>query len=199
MKAGIGFCKRRLLGALAVGMVMLGASAFGQSMRIRPIRSAPLGSPVGTFGDPVTSQFNDELGCWEVFVPAGSEVDLAIEATGWELAPGAPSLGAIIATVESNGYSNGIGGDLIPKGWPDSPTDGAYLPDKSCEGEGNGDPCVDPFDSSCDGFNNGFCMRNPNFVLCVTTLSGLDVGDLNYSWFSLDEKAATARVADAGT
>ena len=97
MKADIGSCRRRLLGALAVGMVMLGASAFGQSMRFRPIRSAPLGSPVGTLGEPVTSQFNDELGCWEVFLPAGVEVDLAIEATGWELAPGAPALYLIFA------------------------------------------------------------------------------------------------------
>ncbi len=85
MKTDIGSCRRRLLGALAVGMVMLGASAYGQSMRFRPIRSAPLGSPVGTLGDPVASQLNDELGCWEVFVPAGSEVDHAIEAKGLEI------------------------------------------------------------------------------------------------------------------
>ena len=179
----IGSCRRRLLGALAVGTVMLGANAFGQSMRFRPIRSAPLGSPVGTFGEPVTSQFNDELGCWEVFVPAGSEVDLAIEATGWELAPGAPNLCAIQAQVVSTGYSNGIGGDLNPKGWPTSPQDGAYQAKNWCDPQfgGNGAPCNSGGFGPCAA---GICVHNPDWIMppCANDLPAIATNTLDFAW-----------------
>ena len=89
-------------------------------IRFLPIRSAPLGSPVGTIGDPVTPVFNGALGCWEVFVPGGVgfAVDLDLQAFGWGNAVGSPTLGAIVATVVSDGYDHGLAGDLNPKGWP---------------------------------------------------------------------------------
>ncbi len=64
----------------------------GQDAEIRfmPIRSAPLGSPTGTVGDPVNATFNGTLGCWEVLVVPGVEVDLDLQAFGWGSAAGSP-------------------------------------------------------------------------------------------------------------
>jgi hypothetical protein len=50
-------------------------------------------------------------------------VTLEIYVSGWF-----PSLlKALQATVDSAGYSNGVGGTLVPLGWPGSPEDGCFI------------------------------------------------------------------------
>ncbi|MCH7994983.1 MAG: hypothetical protein IIB57_11150, partial [Planctomycetes bacterium] len=155
-------------------------------IRFLPIRSAPLGSPVGTIGDPVTPVFNGALGCWEVFVPGGVgvEVDLDLQAFGWGNAVGSPTLGAIVATVVSAGYDNGVGGDLNPKGWPGSPDDGAYQATRTCESGGGGEPCSRPFDATCVSQGGGICVWNPDWVMpaCALDLPAMATPTLDYVW-----------------
>ncbi|MCH8243721.1 MAG: hypothetical protein IH897_14090, partial [Planctomycetes bacterium] len=115
MKAEIGFCRRPLLGALAVGMLVMGTSAFGQEIFFTPIRTAVIGSPTGTLGTPVSATFNGT--CWEYTADAGGfELDIDLRAGGWGNAMGSPTLGAIQATVLPGGYNNGVGSILVPKG-----------------------------------------------------------------------------------
>ncbi|MCH8149554.1 MAG: hypothetical protein IH987_16475, partial [Planctomycetes bacterium] len=161
-----------------------GVNAPGAEIRFFPIRTAPFGSPPGTLGDPVTPQFNDKLGCWEVIVPEGVEVDLDLQAFGWGTAAGSPSLGAIQATVVSAGYDNGPASNLNPKGWPGSPGDGAYQARKTCQLGGDGSPCTGPFDPSCNGGANGFCIQNPDWVMpaCASDLAGIATPTLDYGW-----------------
>ena len=53
----------------------------------------------------------------------GQLVTLEIHVSGWS-----PSLlDALQATVDSSGYSNGVGGTLIPYGWPGTPEDGCFI------------------------------------------------------------------------
>ena len=65
--------KRPALAVLMLAGLFSWTGAFGQEIRFVPIRSAPLGSPAGTIGDPVTPEFNTGLGCWELQVPGGVE------------------------------------------------------------------------------------------------------------------------------
>ena len=172
----------RTLASIVV-LLSIAATAFGQQMRFVPIRSAPLGSPAGTIGGPVTPVFNDTLGCWELALPGGGfEVDLALHAYGWSNASGNPTLGAILGTVDPAGYSNGMGGDLAPKGWPDNPSWGAYQPKFSCSG--NGDPCTIPFDTTCGGGVNGTCEHSPDWVMppCANSIEAYATPNLNYAW-----------------
>ncbi|MCH7994985.1 MAG: hypothetical protein IIB57_11160, partial [Planctomycetes bacterium] len=73
------------LTALSGGALV--TSAFAQEIRFYPIRSASVGSPAGTVGDPVTPVFNPDLnggaGCWEVVVGTGTEVDIDLQGSGW--------------------------------------------------------------------------------------------------------------------
>ncbi|MCH7995698.1 MAG: hypothetical protein IIB57_14815, partial [Planctomycetes bacterium] len=130
-------CRYALATAWMVATLAFGASAFGgQGMRFFPIRVAPLGSDVGTVGDPVTPQFNEDLGCWELQLPAGTdgfEVDLGLQVFGWGMATGSPTLGAIQATVMSAGFNNGNRVELNPKGWPDDPGTGGYQSKTWCD------------------------------------------------------------------
>ncbi len=51
--------RRHLLIVTLVFVTLWSApNALGQTMQFYPIRMAPLGSPAGTIGDPVTPQFN---------------------------------------------------------------------------------------------------------------------------------------------
>jgi len=150
-----------------------------------PIRSAPLGSPVGTIGDPVTADFNTDLGCWEYRVSAGGiEVDLDLQAFGWGNAAGSPTLGAVVAAVLPDGYVNAQGGDLNPKGWPASPFDGAYQARNRCEAGGDLSPCSPPFDPTCDNGNNGACVFAPNWVMpvCANDVPAVVTSTLAYVW-----------------
>ncbi len=153
-------------------------------IRFYPHRLAPLGSPSGTVGNAVTPDFNSELGCWEVRVPPGIEVDIDLQAFGWGNALGSPTLLSVQATVNSAGYDNGVGAPLNPKGWPDSAGDGIYQADVSCEEGGDGRPCSHPFDNTCDGGGNGICTSNPNWVLppCSSGFPGIFSGTLDYAW-----------------
>ena len=136
-KSGLG-CRELMIACLTVGPTTLLAphqSVAAPTMQFFPSRIAPLGSPVATFGDPVTPTFNEALDCWELKIPAGGvEVDLDLQAFGWGNAAGSPTLVAIQATVDPSGYVNGVGGDLNPKGWPASPLDGAYQAYEACTG-----------------------------------------------------------------
>ena len=126
--------QHRLVVTLMLGTLLSATHVLGQpTIRFYPIRSAPLGSPPGTIGNPVTPEFNSDVGCRELRVLAGVEIDLDMQVFGWGAAPGEPSLGDVQASAASVVFGNGVGADLSPKGWPDSPTDGAYQAD---EGEG---------------------------------------------------------------
>ncbi|MCH8243120.1 MAG: hypothetical protein IH897_10995 [Planctomycetes bacterium] len=196
MQASLQTGKRPTLAILILAALFSWTAAFGQQMRFMPIRSAPLGSPVGTVGDPVTPEFNTDLGCWEYRVSAGGiEVDLDIQAFGWGNAsdqsrgcrsePGGPTLGAIQAWVDPAGYSNGLGGDLNPKGWPGSPLDGAYQAKRRCEKGGDLSPCTPPFDPTCDNLNNGECVLASNWVMpeCANDLLAIATQSLDfYAW-----------------
>ena len=102
--------KARHTELIAIVFVMAATTIVsGQEINWMPIRSAPLGSPVGTVGDSISASFNGT--CWEYRVSAGGiEVDLDLQAQGWGNAAGSPTLGAVQATVVSAGYINGVGG-----------------------------------------------------------------------------------------
>ena len=153
MKAHNELRKRALTTALIMaGSVAWQTSAFGQEIRFMPIRVAPLGSPVGTIGEPVSPVFNDTLNCWELALTEGGvEVDIDVQGGGW--GNWIPHLGIIQAAVLPGGYENGIGAALHPKGWPGSPEDGVYQAHLACTG--SGDPCVPPFDATCGGGASG--------------------------------------------
>ena len=80
----------------------------------------------------------------------GQLVTLEIHASGWY-----PNLlKALQATVDSAGYSNGVGGTLNPLGWPGSPEDGCFI-------------------------NTG----RPDYVFYgMTQIDAVYTGDLNYIW-----------------
>ena len=183
MKAGIGICRRPLLGALAVGLLVIGTSAFGQEIRFFPIRSAPIGSAAGTVGGAVTPTLIG--GAWDFAIPEGGvEVDIDIHGGGWGNAAGAPRLGAIQATVDATGYSNGVGCDLSPKGWPGSPGDGAYQAKNQCGAGGDGAPCTPPFDGTCAG--NGICIPSGDWIfkpaMAANDLAAIATPTLNYGY-----------------
>jgi hypothetical protein len=50
-------------------------------------------------------------------------VTLEIQVSGWD----PHLLKTVQAAIDSAGYSNGVGGTLIPYGWPGSPEDGAFI------------------------------------------------------------------------
>ena len=175
-KLGLGNRKSNIT-CLILGPVMLLASqksVAGPTIQFFPIRTAPLGSPVGTVGEPVTPTFNEALNCWELKVPGGVEVDLDLQAFGWGDAAGAPTLPVIFATVISAGYDNGVGAPLDPKGWPGSPEDGAYQATNACVLGSYEGPCGVPFDPACST-SGGFCVHNANWVMpsCANDLPGI--------------------------
>lgn len=113
--------------------------------------------------------------------PAGETCD-GVETCRGRLAP--CTLGAIQATVMSAGYSNGVGGDLNPKGWPSSISDGIYQAADICSD--NGDPCKTPFDLTCGGRPDTFCIANDGFVMpvCAISLNAFATPTRNYAWAS---------------
>ena len=147
---------------------------------------APLGTPAGTVGYSVTPEFNSDLGCWELEVLPGVEVDIDVQAGGWGNAPGNPSLGAVTARLNSAGYSNGVGPDLNPKGWPGDPVQGAYQANRHCGLGGDLRPCVVPFDTTCNNSTNGFCIPSSDWVFTPAAgdLPALDTSVLGYGWAS---------------
>jgi len=170
---------------LVLAVVFSTAKGQGPGFRLMPLRTAPLGSPVGTVGDPLTPLFNADLGCWEVVTPPGVEIDLDIQGFGWGEAEGNPTLGAIQATLDSNSLNNGVGAALNPKGWPDSPFDGAYQATSICGGTGgDGAPCVPPFDANCGGIADAFCIANPDWIMppCANDVHIIAVSTLSYGW-----------------
>ncbi|MCH9035417.1 MAG: hypothetical protein IID42_13095 [Planctomycetes bacterium] len=134
----------------------------------------------------MTPKFNEDLGCWELQLPAGTdgfEVDLGLEVFGWGMATGSPTLGAIQATVNSAGYSNGIGGDLNPKGWPGN-GHAAYQAKNWCDPNfgGDGGPCNSGPFGPCEDPNP--CIQNPDWVMppCAGDISAMAMPDLDFSW-----------------
>ena len=182
MMAGIGSKKQRLIYVFLAALLTLGKSVSGQTIQFFPIRTAPLGSPVGTVGDPVTPTFNESLNCWELKVPGPVEVDIDLQAFGWGDRPSVPTLGAVQAAVLSAGYDNGVGAPLNPKGWPHSPRDGAYQATDVCR-LGDLSPCTSPFDSFCTA-GGGFCEHNLDWImpLCADDLPAMATFTLDYAW-----------------
>ena len=190
MRAHLQTGKRPTLAILILAALLSWTSAFGQQIRFYPIRTAPLGSPAGTVGDPVTPQFNTDLGCWEYTADIGGfEIHLDLQAFGWgpaphQCGPGPTTLGAVQGMVDPAGYSSGVGSSLNPKGWPASPLDGIYQAKKRCENGGDLSPCTPPFDPTCDNSNNGECVLASNWVMpeCANDLSAFVTPDLGYKW-----------------
>jgi hypothetical protein len=181
-------------------LLVIGTSAFGQEIRLFPLRSAPLGSPVGTLGAPVVPTFVG--GAWNVAFPAGGiEVDIDVQGGGWGNAAGAPTLGAIQATMDSSGYSNGVGCDIVPKGFPANPQpDGAYQAFKVCGAGGDGRPASPPFDTLCTG--NGFPVDNPDYIFRPFMNSGYvaaiatPVGVLDYAYATAAQDTSNTQDPD---
>ena len=165
MTTDIGSRQHPLTVTLMLVALWSATNALGQTIQFFPTRSAPLGSPSGTLGDPVTPVFNSGLGCWEVEVEEGVEVDLDLQGFGWGNAAGSPTLGAIQGTVQSSGYINGFGGALSPKGWPGNPAAGAYQAIRTCEMGGSGEPCSAPFDGTCVSQGGGSCEYSPRWIM----------------------------------
>ncbi|MCH8147833.1 MAG: hypothetical protein IH987_07545 [Planctomycetes bacterium] len=181
----VGLRRHLLIVTLMFVTLWSASNAFGQTMQFYPIRVAPLGSPAGTIGNPVTPEFNSDLGCWELEVMPGVEVDIDLQAFGWGDAPGSPVLGPIQGRVVSAGYHNSIGADLNPKGWPESPRDGAYQANRSCEGGGgNGLPCTHPFDPTCEQQGGGTCVDpSPRWIVtCTGYFTAVVTATLDYAW-----------------
>ena len=187
----IGPRQRSMIVTLMLGLLLSATSALGQGMRFFPLRSAPLGSPPGTLGEPVTPEFNKSLGCWELKVQRGVEVDIDVQGFGWGNAPGSPTLGAIQATVDPAGYSNGFGGDLNPKGWPTNPGAGWYQARNWCDPAfgGDGSPCnTGPF-GPCAA---GVCVFNPDWVMPagLNEICGICFPPtLDYAWAAAAQNA----------
>ena len=60
----------------------------------------------------------------EIFLHGtGQSVTLEIQVSGWS----PHLLKAVQGTVDSTGYSNGVGGTLVPLGWPGTPEDGCFI------------------------------------------------------------------------
>ena len=77
-------------------------------------------------------------------------VTLDIFVSGWY-----PSLLELLqATVDSSGYSNGVGGDIVPYGWPGSPEDGCFIT----------------------------TTRSDFVFLGMTYIDAVSYGDLDYIW-----------------
>ena len=69
---------------MIAGLVACQTNAVAQEIRFMPIRMAPLGSPVGTIGEPVSPLFNNTLNCWELTLSDGGvEVDIDVQGGGW--------------------------------------------------------------------------------------------------------------------
>ena len=80
----------------------------------------------------------------------GQLVTLEIQVSGWD-----PNLlKAVQATVDSSGYSNGVGGTLNPLGWPGSPEDGCFIN----------------------------ASRSDYVFYGMTQIEAVYTGDLNYMW-----------------
>ena len=103
--------------ALGGGLVLLGA-VFAESAPADPmIRWQPISSTGSYTIDGTT-----------IHLPGGpAEVTFEIVLSGWGSAAGAPELGAYQGTLVSAGYENGVGDPLVPKGWPGTPEDGAFI------------------------------------------------------------------------
>lgn len=184
MKSARGLANRPWIGIGTLVLLSNAPSVLGQTIQFYPIRSAPLGSPVGTVGDPVAPTFNETLDCWELKVPGGVEIDIDVQAFGWGVFVGHLTLNYIQVTLISAGYDNGFGAPLNPKGWPGSPEDGAYQASERCEGDLS--PCTDPFDPTCNGAANGDCVHASNWVIseCTDHLSAIATSTLDYAWAS---------------
>ena len=88
----------------------------------------PAGADPTIAWQPITSTGPFALDGNTITVPGGGvEVTLELRLSGWGDAPGNPDLGAYQGTVDADGYDNGVGASLSPKGWPGSPEDGAFI------------------------------------------------------------------------
>ena len=166
MKAGIGFCRRPLLGALAVGLLVAGTSTFGQEIRLVPSRTAPGGSAIATWGTAIDAPFNAGLNCFEYTIDAGGEqVQLLIQAGTWGANTlGDPTLGAAQARIDSSGYSSGLGDPLAAFAFNANRPDGAYQVLLFCSVGGDERPCSAPFDGGC-AVGGGICIPLPGWLV----------------------------------
>ncbi|MCH8148470.1 MAG: hypothetical protein IH987_10820, partial [Planctomycetes bacterium] len=132
-----------------------------------------------------------------ILTGAGQQVTLHLEMSGWDPEQDDdPLLGAFQATVNSTGYTNGIGTPLTPLGWPGSAELGAFQALNLCtinfQPDPNGAPCLKQAD--CPG---EACVSNFDFVFNgLNPLAALSLASLDYNFAALAQLGGRA---DDGT
>ena len=121
--------KKKIKKLFEVGMMLAILLAFvlpGTATIIKPISSEEtLGLANAELGwAPVDASGSHTIIGHEIFLHGtGQSVTLEIQVSGWS----PHLLKAVQGTVDSAGYSNGVGGTLIPLGWPGTPEDGCFI------------------------------------------------------------------------
>ena len=111
MKARDTLCSRPIIGVGAMATLVFGLAAAPE-IRWQPI------SATGSSFTIVDNEENTGTPSEISLDAAGADVVITLElhVSGWGSAPGTPALGAYQGTVDSSGYSNGVGADLGPLG-----------------------------------------------------------------------------------
>ena len=168
MTAGFGFCRRPLVGAVAVGLLAYGVTAYGQEIRLQPVTASDY---VIALPDP-TDCDDSEI----VLSQGGGTVTLFVELSGWDSVGGGHEgdvdwfLGGPQGTIDSGTYDGGIPGNpgtlvgynLVPVGWPGDPDAGGFQAVKICGNQA----CLigPPVDCAYDWFSR--CEANED---CTST------------------------------
>ena len=128
-----------------------------------------------------------------ILTGAGQEVTLDLEMSGWDPEQdGNPLLAAFQVTVDSSGYTTGIGTALNPLGWPDSPQLGAFQILMRCSVnfmvDPSGAPCVDQAD--CPG---EACIENFGFVFQgMQPLPAISTASIDYQFAAVAQSGGRA-------
>ncbi len=130
MTTDLGCCKRRFVGALALGLLAFSVSAQGGEIRWQPVAAD---------GNVVCLPGSGDCGDTQVILSAGGvTVTLFLEVSGWDTAggghPGDPDyfLGAFQGVVDHHGYQGPMGCDLDPVGQPQMGFEGAFQALRVC-------------------------------------------------------------------
>ena len=205
MTAGFGFCRRPIVGALALGLFACAVSVQGQEIRLQPVAGGD-----GPKGEPSTGQvisLPDPADCddTEIVLSNGDiYVTLFVELSGWDsIGGGHPGdtnwfLGGPQGTIDSSTYLGTAkpgtpdGYDLDPAGWTaGNPTNGAFMALKVCgtlacvigppedcfwDPLSTGAPCPPEFPAEID---------RPDYVFAgLEHTPGVSVSSKDYAYFA---------------
>ncbi|MCH8148276.1 MAG: hypothetical protein IH987_09835 [Planctomycetes bacterium] len=139
--------------------------------------------PTGATGD------HNIVGQEIILTGAGQEVTLDLEMSGWDPdQDNIPRLAAFQVTVDSSGYSSGMGTALNPLGWPDSPELGAFQILNRCTINFGQPPTGAPCTGQADCPEEA-CIADPNFVFTgLNPITAIATTSLDY------ELAAVAQI-----